>query len=338
MGKCFGVDLGTSNTMFYLKGSGIVLRAPSVVTVAKRSRRDVELLTAGVEAKQMIGKTPSSISVQKPIEKSIIADSDVAAAMLYSFFKRVDAISMFNRPTVVVNAPCGIKKIERDALLDIFYDVGAKDVILLDSPLLAAIGSGLRTGRERGCMVVDVGGGTTESAVISSMGVVSAKTFPIAGDDLDKAIIKFLREKHNIIIGEATAEQLKNKIGSAHPDARGGLLRVFGRSVESGLGASVVVDGAAIRDAMRPEIMKIVRSVMDVLGSTPPELASDILDSGIVLTGGVSRLDGLAGLISERTRISVRNSKKPLESVILGLARIIESVENFADVADYSSH
>lgn len=322
MAKLIGVDLGTSNTFMYMRPHGIALRSPSVVAIDKQSR---EVVSFGVEARRMLGKTPAGIEAFKPLVGGVIADYDVTAKMLRIFFETTNSISLFSRPSVIICIPHGITEVEKRAVEDATLEAGAKTVALMETPLAAAIGTGIRIGGARGNMIVDIGGGTTEVAVISLGGIGASKSLRLAGDDLDSAIIRYLRVRKNIFIGEMTAEELKIKIGSAHPDTDRGSMIVYGRNINSNHAATEEITSADIRLAMKAELEQIVRAIKSTLEETPPELSADIYEQGIMLTGGGANLRGIDKLISERTGIKVTLARRPLDSVCLGIGRVIES-------------
>ena len=332
MAKLIGVDLGTSNTFMYMKSQGIKLRSPSVVAIDKHTR---ELVTIGPEAKKMLGKTPEGILAFKPLLGGVIADYDVTAKMLRAFFEITNSISLFSRPSVIICIPYGITEVEKRAVEDATLEAGAKTVALIETPLAAAIGTGLRINGVRGSMIVDIGGGTTEVAVISLGGIVASKSLRVAGDNLDKSIIQYLRVRKNILIGEITAEELKGRIGSAHPSTDKGRMTVFGRNVNSGLAATEEITSEDIRLAMREELEQIVGAIKSTLEETPPELSADIYDHGIILTGGCSMIRGIGRLITERTGIRVTIAKNPLDSVCLGIGRVIESEGALGNLIKY---
>ena len=322
MAKLIGVDLGTSNTFMYMKSQGIKLRSPSIVAIDKQSR---EVVTLGLEARKMIGKTPEGLLAFKPLGGGVIADYDVTAKMLRAFFEITNSISLFSRPSVIISIPHGVTEVEKRAVEDATLEAGAKTVALLETPLAAAIGTGLRIGGARGSMIVDIGGGTSEVAVISLGGIVASKSLRIAGDDLDAAIIRHLRVRKNILIGDITAEELKGRIGSAHPSADHGKMVVFGRNVNTGLAATEEITSEDVRIAMKDVLEQIIAAIKSTLEETPPELSSDVYDQGITLSGGCSRIRGIDRLITERTGIRVKLAKYPLDSVCLGIGRVIES-------------
>ena len=320
--KSIGIDLGTANTIIYVKGRGIVLREPSVVAVEAKSRK---VVSVGSEAKLMLGKTPGSIVAMRPLKDGVIAEFDVTAQMLHHYFKKVSGNTLFSRPRVVISIPYGVTEVEKRAVEDVTLEAGAQSVALIEEPIAAAFGSGLRVDDARGSMIVDIGGGTTEVAVLSLGGIVLSNSLRIAGDELDEAITSYIKRKYNILIGETTAELLKKRIGSAHPATDHGAMEIRGRNLLNGLPAIVTVTSAEIREAMMDEVLHIVESIRNTLENTPPELASDIYDTGIMLSGGGALLSGLDLLISRATGIRTVIAKSPIDSVAHGIGRVIES-------------
>lgn len=325
MAKTVGVDLGTANTLICMKGAGIVVRSPSVVAINKESR---EIITQGNEAKQMLGKTPAGILAFRPMKDGVITDADVTAGMLRNYLIHIGALSTFSRPLVIASVPYGVTEVEKRAVEDAVFEAGARRVSLIDEPLAAALGSGLQIGGPRGTMVVDIGGGTTEVAVISMGGVVASRSIRIAGDELDEAIIAHLRQTRGVLVGPATAELLKIRVGSAHPEAYRGKISVSGMSLQRRMGVMVEVDSEEIREAMEESLGQIILAIKQTLEQTPPELSSDLYDFGIMLTGGGALLPGLGRMIYDRTGVRVQVAKRPMESVCNGLLRIINSAEN----------
>lgn len=320
--KSIGIDLGTANTLVYLRGRGIVLREPSVVAVEAKSRK---VVAVGSEAKMMLGKTPGSITAVRPLKNGVIAEFDVTAAMLRFYFKKISGSTIFSRPKVMICIPYGVTEVEKRAVEDVTLEAGAQSVALIEEPMAAAVGSGLRIDGARGSMIVDIGGGTTEVAVLSLGGIVMSNSMRVAGDELDSAIVAYIKRRYNILIGETTAEVLKKRIGSVHPDTDRGEMEVRGRNLLSGLPAVVTISSAEIREAMSDEVQHIVEAIRSTLESTPPELASDIYDTGIMLSGGSAMLNGLDLLISRVTGIRTVIAKNPIDSVVVGIGRIIES-------------
>lgn len=330
MSKHLGIDLGTANTLVYMKGKGIILREPSVVAVDQLRKK---VVAVGGDAKRMLGKTPGNIVAYKPLKDGVIADFDVTARMLHSFFNKVSAGGLISRPSVIICIPYGVTEVERRAVEDATFEAGAKNVALIDEPIAAAIGSGLRIAGARGSMIVDIGGGTTEVAVISLGGIVISHSLRAAGNQLDEAIVRYIKERYSILIGDSTAEMLKKNIGSVHPSMDRGEMEIRGRNTKTGLPAIMTVTSAHVREAMKDNVDEIIATIHQALENTPPELSSDILDFGIMLAGGGALLGGLPALITARTGVRVTVAKKPLDSVALGIGRVIDG--NYNDVVRY---
>ena len=318
-----GIDLGTANTIVYLKGKGIVLREPSVVAVNEKA--DIPTVVAiGTEAKEMIGKTPGSITAVKPLKDGVIINSEVTSDMLKVFIKKVLKNSPFARARVLICVPSGITEVERKAVHDAARDAGAKFASLIHKPLAAAMGVGLPVTEPIGNMIVDIGGGTTEVAVISYRDIVTAKSCRIAGDDFDQAIIEYIRKKHNVLIGEKTAEEIKIKIGSAKSYDGEGAMDVRGRNLENGLPKSIEISSEEVREALAEPISQILETIRSTLEKTPPELIADIVDNGIMLTGGGALLREIDKLISQETKIPVHVAVDPMDCVAIGMGMCLE--------------
>ena len=332
MAKIVGIDLGTANTLLCTKAKGIVLRAPSVVAISKADR---EVVALGKEARRMLGKTPEGILAFRPLKDGVIADPEVTAKMIRAFFEYTDSISLFARPHAIICIPYGVTEVEKRAVEDAAFEAGARSVALIEEPLAAAIGTGLRVGGARGSMIVDIGGGTTEVAVISLGGIVASNSIRVAGDEFDEAIISYLRRRKGILIGDASAEALKIRIGSAHPSTDSGEMEVCGRSLDNGLGAIAKVQSWEIREAISENLEQIILGIKKTLEQTPPELSADIYDFGIMLTGGGALLRGIDKLILERTGITVQTAKRPLESVCAGILRVIQSEGKLGNLLQY---
>ena len=328
MGRSIGIDLGTANTIVYVKGKGIVLREPSVVAIEERSKK---VVAVGNEAKLMLGKTPGSIVAMRPLQDGVIAEFDFTTAMLRDFFKKAAGASLFSGPRVVVCVPYGVTEVEKRAVEDVTLEAGAQKVALIEEPIAAAIGSELKVEDARGSMIVDIGGGTTEVAVLSLGGIVLSKSLRIAGDELDEAIVNYIKKKHNILIGEVTAEMLKKKIGSVHPAVDRGCMEIQGRNLLNGLPAIINVSSAEIREAMHEQIVHIIEAIRSTLENTPPELAADIYDNGIMLAGGGALLGGLDALISYVTGVKVTIAKNPLDCVAIGIGHVLESIGDISE-------
>ena len=332
MGKILGIDLGTANTLVCMKGRGIVLRCPSVVAISRATR---DVVAIGTKARSMLGKTPEGILAIRPMRDGVIADPDVTAKMLRIFFEQTDAISFFSRPSVIASVPHGVTEVEKRAVEDAIFEAGARSVALIDEPIAAAIGTGLRVQGVRGSMIVDIGGGTTEVAVISLGGISETSTLRVAGNAFDEAIVTHLRRHRDVLIGTTGAEDLKLGIGSAHPSVDRGEMEICGRNLRTGLGAILHVQSSEIRDALSEHLEQISRTILSTLEQTPPELSSDIYDFGIMLTGGGSMLPGIDRMISERTGLRVTRAKRPLESVANGILRVIDTEGEMGSLLRY---
>lgn len=330
--KSIGIDLGTANTLVYVRGKGITLREPSVVAVEAQTRK---VVAVGSEAKMMLGKTPGSIVAMRPLRNGVIAEFDITAAMLRHYFKKVSGNTILSRPKVIVCIPYGVTEVEKRAVEDVTLEAGAQSVALVEEPIAAAIGSGLRVDDARGSMIVDIGGGTTEVAVLSLGGIVLSKSERVAGDELDEAITSYIKRKYNVLIGETTAEILKKRIGSVHPSTDRGSMEIRGRNLLNGLPAIVTISSAEIREAINDEVQHIVESIRNTLEMTPPELASDIYDTGIMLSGGGALLAGLDLMISRVTGIRTFIAKNPIDSVVVGIGRIIETTGDASSYVNY---
>ncbi len=324
-----GVDLGTANTLVYIRNEGIVLREPSVV--AKRVDGG-EILAVGGEAKRMIGRTPGDIVATRPMRDGVIADFDTTAAMLSYFIKRSLKGRSLLRPRVVVGIPSGVTEVEKRAVIDATLQAGAREAYLIEEPMAAAIGAGLPVSEQVGSMVVDIGGGTTEVAVIALGGIVTARSIRVAGDEMDEAIIQYSRKAYNLLIGERTSEDIKIKIGSAYPQKDEQTIEVRGRDLVSGLPRTVRMTSTQVREAMAEPIAAVVEAVKMTLERTPPELAADIVDRGIVMAGGGSLLRGLDKLLSEETGMPVTLTDDPLSCVVLGTGKALEEIETLKKV------
>lgn len=323
-----GVDLGTANTLVCVKGKGIIMREPSVV--AYDIRNDA-VRAVGKEAKEMIGRTPGSIVAVRPLKDGVIADFDVTAAMLKRFVSEALKGSLFSRVRMVICIPTGVTEVESRAVYDAAKQAGAYDVDLVEEPMAAAVGAGLPVQEATGNMIVDIGGGTSEIAVISLGDIVTAQSLRIAGDDLDEAIINYMRKKHNLLIGERTAEQIKIDIGSAKPYEDETSIEIKGRNVVDGLPKNVTITSAEVRGAMLDTISQIIDAIRSTLEKTPPELSADIIDTGITLTGGTALLRGLAELIAEETGMPVSIAANPLDCVVLGAKKRLEGDIGFSN-------
>jgi len=319
-----GVDLGTANTLVHVRGKGILLREPSVVAVENESRR---VLAVGEEAKRMLGRTPENIVAIRPLKDGVIADFDITEHMLKHFIQKVHRRNTLVHPTVLIGIPSGVTEVERRAVRDATLRAGAREALLIQEPMAAAIGAGLAVAEPVGSMIVDIGGGTTEVAVISMGGVVVANSIRVAGDEIDEAIVEHIRREYNLLIGDRTAEQIKIEIGSACPVGKEELFAARGRDLMTGLPKSVKVTTSEIRRAIEKPVAAIADAVRMALEKTPPELAADIMERGIALAGGGALLRGIDRRIERETGIPVHLVDDPLSCVVLGTGKALEEIE-----------
>ena len=324
-----GIDLGTANPLVYMKGRGIIIREPSVVAVDARTD-ELRVRCVGHEAKAIIGAAPNSILAVRPLKDGVIADFDITAAMLQSFIRQACGSRLFVRPRVVICVPSGVTEVERRAVRQAAAKAGARQVTVIEEPMAAAIGAGLPTAEPVGSMIVDIGGGTAEVAVISLSGIVASRSVRCAGDALDQSITSFIKRKYNLLVGERTAEQIKLEIGSACPpdptDTEHGetTMEIKGRNLVDGLPKDILIRSEEVREAMNENLMRIVEAIKDTLECTPPELSSDIIDRGIMLSGGGALLRGLDTLIQNETGIEVHIAEAPLDCVALGAGAVLD--------------
>ncbi len=328
------IDLGTANTLVYLKGKGIVVSEPSVVAVQKDSVGQRKVLAVGTDAKNMLGRTPGSIVAIRPMKDGVIADFDITEEMLRYFIRKIHNRKALVRPRIVICVPSGITQVEKRAVKESAESAGAREVYLIEEPMAAAIGAGLPITEASGNMIVDIGGGTTEVAVISLAGIVYAKSVRVGGDKMDEALAQHLKRKYNLLIGERTAEEIKIQIGSAHPDTatspaegRRDKMEVKGRDLVSGIPKTLEIDAQEIREALSEPINAIVEAVRIALERTPPELAADIVDKGIVLAGGGALLRNLDELLREETGLPVVIAEDPLSCVVLGSGKVLDELD-----------
>ncbi len=318
-----GVDLGTANTLVFVKGKGIVIREPSVVAVDERTNPKT-VVAVGADAKRMIGRTPGSITAVRPIKDGVIADFDMTADMLKEFIKRAISSSPFNRARVMICIPSGVTEVERRAVHDAAKSAGARYVSLIEEPMAAAIGAGLPVLEATGSMIVDIGGGTSEVAVISLGDIVTSKSCRVAGDNFDEAIISYVKRTFNLLIGERSAEDIKLKLGSAYPYEGEAAMEIKGRNLIDGLPKSVEITSEQVRQALADPVDEILDSIRYTLDRTPPELAADIIERGITLTGGGALLRGLDKLIASETGMPVKVAENPLDCVVNGTGICLE--------------
>lgn len=318
-----GIDLGTANTLVFVKGKGIIIREPSVVAVDQRYT-PVRVVAVGSQAKDMIGRTPGSIGAVRPLRNGVIADFDATAEMLRKFIRRAVTASPFSKTRVMICVPSGVTEVERRAVNDAAKSAGARYVSLIEQPMAAALGAGLPVDAPRGSMIVDIGGGTAEVAVVALGDIVTSRSVKVAGDSYDEAIINYIRKKHGLLIGERTAEDIKIQIGSAFPYEGEGAMSVKGRNLVDGLPKDVEVTAEEIRNALRGSINHLLDAIRTTLENTPPELSADIIDGGITLTGGGALLRGLDELIEKEIKIPVSISDNPLDCVVEGTGICLE--------------
>ncbi|HEY8465029.1 MAG TPA: rod shape-determining protein [Bacillota bacterium] len=317
-----GIDLGTANILVYVKMHGIVIREPSVVALERDTKK---ILAVGEEARRMLGRTPGTILAVRPLKEGVIADYDVTEIMLKHFIEKVCPTSRLFKPRVVICVPAGVTSVEKRAVLEAAMEAGAKNTYLVEEPMAAAIGAGLNITEASGNMIVDIGGGTTDIAIISLGGIVVSESLRVGGDKFDEAIIRYIKKMYNMMIGERTAEEIKIKIGSAYPEGEGKWMEIRGRDLVTGLPRTIKFNSTDTFQALAEPIAAVVDGIKVVLERTPPELASDIVDRGIVLTGGGSLLQGLTRLLSEETGIPVHLAQDPLSCVALGTGAILEN-------------
>ena len=316
-----GIDLGTASILVYVRGKGVVLKEPSVVAFDRDSNK---IKAIGEEARLMLGRTPGNIVAVRPLRQGVISDYTVTEKMLKHFIQKAIGKKTFRKPRISVCVPSGVTEVEKKAVEDATYQAGAREVMIIEEPIAAAIGAGIDISRPCGNMVVDIGGGTTDIAVISLGGTVVSTSIKIAGDDFDEAIVRFMRKKHNLLIGERTAEDIKIKIGSCFPRPEVDTLDVRGRNLVTGLPKTVTVTSEETEEALKETTLQIVEAVHGVLEKTPPELAADIADRGIVLTGGGSLLRGLEELIEDKTGINTMTAEDPMTAVAIGTGKYVE--------------
>ena len=329
LGRDMAVDLGTANTLVYVRGRGIVLNEPSVVAL---NTNNGQIVAVGVEAKRMIGRTPGNIVAVRPLKDGVIADFDVTEQMLRHFIQKVHRRTHLAKPRLVVAVPSGITGVEQSAVKEAGHQAGARRVYIIEEPMAAAIGAGLPIHEPTGNMVVDIGGGTTEVAVISLGGIVTSQSIRVGGDELDQAIITFGKKEYSLMLGERTAEEIKMAIGSAFPAEDEPHAEIRGRDLVSGLPKTVVISAAEVRKAIEEPVNLVVDAVKNTLDKCPPELAGDVMDRGIALTGGGALLRGLESRIREETGMPVQVADNPLDSVVLGTGKCVEDFETLRQV------
>jgi len=328
-----GIDLGTANTLVYVQGQGIVLCEPSVVAIVRGTS---EVKAVGSEAKKMLGRTPGNIVAIRPMKDGVIADFDVTESMLRYFISRVHNRTILMKPDIVVSVPSGITSVERRAVRDSAEAAGAREVFLIEEPMAAAIGAALPVSEATGSMIIDIGGGTTEVAVISLGGIVVSKSVRIAGDEMDEAIVQHIKRRYNLMIGERTAEAIKIRTGSAMPLPEEQTMNIKGRDLVAGLPKTIEISSEEVRDSLQEPVSAIVEAVKTTLEKTPPELAADIMERGMVMAGGGALLRGLDSLLSRETGIPVCLSEDPLTSVVLGTGQALDQIDKLLDLLQTS--
>ena len=320
-----GIDLGTANTLVLVRGRGIVINEPSVVAIDRRTKK---VLAVGSDAKRMIGRTPSDIVAIRPLQDGVISDFDVTELMLRRFIEMVhEQFTLVPRPRMVIAVPSGVTEVERRAVQEAAMNAGAREAWLVEEPMAAAIGAGLPIKEPSGCMIIDIGGGTTEVAVISLGGVAASRSIRIAGDEMDQDIVTYLRQRHNLAIGERMAEEIKIAVGTAIATSNGSAAVARGRDLRSGLPREVAVTGAEVAEAISASVNAIVEAVNDTLEDTPPELVADLMARGVTLAGGGSLLKHLDQLISQRTRMSATIAEDPLGCVVRGTGKVLNDID-----------
>jgi rod shape-determining protein MreB and related proteins len=323
-GTDIGIDLGTATVLIYVKGKGIVLREPSVVAMERDTKK---VLAIGTEARRMLGRTPGNIVATRPLREGVIADYDVTEAMLKSFIKRACGSRLWSRPRVMVCVPAGVTTVEKRAVVEAAMEAGARQATLIEEPLAAALGAGLDITLPTGHMVVDIGGGTTDIAVLSLGGIVRSESIRIGGDKFDEAIVRYVKLKYNLLIGERTGEEVKMTVGSAGCDSRNETMEVRGRDLMVGLPKNVQITSAETREALAEHVTAICDTIRSVLEATPPELSADIIEKGVVMTGGGSMLHGLDKVITARTGVPAYLADDPVSCVALGTGKALEQFE-----------
>lgn len=326
------IDLGTANTLVYVRGKGIVLDEPSVVAVRRNGRGGNKVLAVGQEAKMMLGRTPGHIEAIRPMKDGVIADFEVAEAMLRYFIKKANNRRTLIRPRVIVCVPSGITQVEKRAVRESAESAGAREVFLIEEPMAAAIGAGLPITEPTSNMVVDIGGGTTEVAVISLAGIVYSKSVRVGGDKMDEAILQYIKSKYNLLIGERSSELIKTTVGNAYRDEKAEHMQIKGRDLATGIPKIIGIDSDEVRQAIIEQLKTIVETVKSALEQTPPELAADIVDNGIVLTGGVALLKGLDNLLREETGLPITITEDPLTTVVLGSGKALDEIDTLREI------
>ena len=323
LSKDIGIDLGTANVLIYIKGEGIVLNEPSVVSIDTNSKK---VLAVGKEAKEMLGRTPGKVKAIKPMKDGVIADFEITEEMLNRFIKKAIGKNILSKPRILICCPSNITGVEKNAIKEIAERTGARKVFLEEEPKVAAVGAGIDIAKPSGSMVIDIGGGTTDIAVLSLGGIVTSDSIKVAGNTFDEDIANYIKEKYKVIIGEKTSEEIKTSIGTVIKDKNNREIEITGRSVSSGLPETVKVNSNDVEEALREDIKRIILSAKGVLEKTPPELSADIAEKGIVLTGGGALINGLVGKLKEELKVPVFISDNPLTNVVEGTGILLDNI------------
>ena len=321
--KDIGIDLGTANVLIYIKGQGIVLNEPSVVAIDSDTKRP---LAVGTEAREMLGRTPGKVKAIKPMKDGVIADFETTEVMLNYFIKKVNGKSFFQRPRILICCPSNITQVEKNAIKEAAERTGAKKVFLEEEPKVAAIGAGMDISKPSGNMVIDIGGGTTDIAILSLGGIVESASIRIAGNAFDNDIIKFIKDKYKLLVGERTAEEIKITIGTVFPGSKNEKMEVRGRDLVTGLPHTITLNSEEVEEALRESVYTIIHAVKGILEQTPPELSADIIDKGIVLTGGGSLVDGFNQILAQELKVPVFTAESPLTCVAEGTGVMLDNI------------
>lgn len=321
--KDIGIDLGTANVLIYIKGQGIILNEPSVVAIDSETKKP---LAVGTEARQMLGRTPGKVKAIKPMKDGVIADFETTEVMLNYFIKKVNGKSFFSRPRILICCPSNITQVEKNAIKEAAERTGAKKVFIEEEPKVAAVGTGMDISKPSGNMIVDIGGGTTDIAILSLGGIVNSTSIKVAGNAFDNDIIKYIKDKYKLLVGERTAEDIKINIGTVFPESREEKMEVRGRDLVTGLPHTITLSSEEVEEALRESVYTIVRAIKGILEQTPPELSADIIDKGIVITGGGALVDGFDQLLAHELKVPVFVAESPLTSVAEGTGILLDNI------------
>jgi len=321
--KDIGIDLGTANVLIYVKGQGVVLNEPSVVSIDSETKRP---LAVGTEARDMLGRTPGKVKAIRPLKDGVIADFEITEIMLNSFIKKINGKNLFTRPRILICCPANTTQVEKNAIKEAAERTGAKKVYLEEEPKVAAVGAGLDISKPSGNMVIDIGGGTTDVAVLSLGGIVTSSSIKVAGNTFDSDIMKYIKDKYKLLIGDRTAEEIKVNIGTVYPDSKDERMDVRGRNMVTGLPHTITISSEEIEEALRDSVYTIVRTARTVLEQTPPELSADIIDKGIVITGGGALMDGIDKLLEQELKVPVYIAESPLTCVAEGTGIMLDNI------------